>query len=96
MIDVHILKEHIENLTTGKVELRDQDGDTIADIEKTSNSGLYIGFSTPGFSYVGLVLIDEADMRVQGPTELCIRSDSNGSRVILYAYSFASMEVVNQ
>ena len=95
MIDVYILKEHIENLTTGRVELRDQNGDRIADIERTYNSGLYIGFSTPGASYSGLVHIDEAELKVRGSTELCISSDSNGSRVILYAYSFASMEVVD-
>ena len=96
MIDIYILKEHIENLTTGRVELRDQDGDTIADIEKADNTGLYIGFSTPGGSYAGLVRIEEADLIIQGSTELCIRSELYDSRIILYAYSFASMEVVNQ
>lgn len=64
MIDINVLKEHIEAIEPGqRIDLKDLNGETITEITKTQ-TGFFIGFSQAGMSYDGLLNISKPEIKV--------------------------------
>lgn len=97
MIDIHILKEHIERIEPAQsIELKNTYGETILEITKTA-SGLVFGFSEPTASFNALVHITEPEMKIINGSLDIINADNETGRwntlMTIYPTQFFSMEV---
>ena len=98
MIDIHILKEHIERIKPGqRVELKNTYGETTLDITKTK-FGLMVGFNEAGLSFNGLMSITEPIIKIERGNLEIINADSENGKwnttVNIYPTHFYNMEVM--
>lgn len=98
MIDIHILKEHIERIEPGqRIELMNANGETTLDITKTA-FGLMVGFNEAGLSFNGLMNITKPIIKVEmGNLEIINADSENGkwnTTLNIYPIHFCSMEVI--
>lgn len=97
MIDINILKEHIDNLKEGqRIELKNINRETCTDILKTRH-GFMVGFHEPDHPYNGLVNISNAIVKVENETSLTITCDTIDNvynSVTIFNYNFVCLEVI--
>lgn len=97
MIDIHILKEHIERIEPGqRIELNDLNGEPSMEITKTKH-GLLIGFSNSGHPYNALLNMSQPVLKVEnGNLNIDSLDNITGkyyASLSIYDYNYFSMEV---